>query len=1678
MSGAGGISRQRSVSNKSRGAIPPLEARAKPRSDDMPFEPCASTSSLLLFAQGSTVVCLQHDTLTIEKRFEKHSKDVQLIAADSVSEAGAGRLVVSYDVGQTAIVWDLLTGEQLSRFVSYESLRVAHWMRNGNVAFGNAKGEVILFEPATSDHISARTIFDPITAIAPSSDCKTYAIGYNNGSILLAALQPSFTILHTLTTSRAPSPIASLTWHASSSKQKSDMLATQTADGDLRVWSVSKPPTAEAPRVIRALKRSDTYVPGQNWITWSKNGRIVQFSEGKTFAWDVRTKHVSAEPIPTIDGVRAIAAHGPTGKLFTIGPDYTVQQYDVERGVMVANVRHLPIAIPPTPPEDGRGPMWTTSESEEEVASPPVRARREHRGSDVGKYDRNRAQVASPQSAGASQYSSVKPVASKMISPAGKTEHTTTTFDTSIQSQSTLDQSGQLPNPTYQQRSPITARSTKKGSRLRQEVVLSPEEQPVQDLFPFTRARLHDVPYRPPRSLDEAMLTPDDLRRQMLNVVFGWEEDIQDLVRDELSRHPSASQNAIILAKWLDEDPDSLAEILGSTSVTSNLDWMLLALGTISNQVGAKKITQVFIEKLLSKGDVHAAAGLLLALGDRSDAIEVYVTRNLYMEAVLLTCLVTPDDWQRQSYLVRRWGEHVVQNSQQSLAIRCFSCTGVEPYEPWTSPQAQLATQLPAVQAVSSPPLPQVENLEPTQYPAIFHKTLERRRTLDTPTPVAMPPPPLVPAMPAPPTPYRTSAAHGLRITPQTSALRLVTSFETQNNNAFKFPGLKPDDRTPTMGAVVTPIAESAVDKSALSPGGLGSYRLNNVRSINSALSAKTATPGGFQPSRLASIGETPIDVETPQFPGSMPPRSISVPAEFTTTQTSEKEGHKSSVNDSTQAGKQPALTLLTSARYEPVATPIGETPQTALGPHTAVRFPGPASQTMPQGLGEADVSRGAGGSKSRKPGGLSIETTMHNVNESQEYLPPTSYGESLTRPTTTGSYTNTQLETSGNLTSGPTTGKSNRSMKSPMAAARSMDSFISSLEQAHYYGKHSRARGYSTTSKNSRDDRSEKTKSRASHTDEGSGRDIRRGIPPAKRSPSSPVPMSPEDVRMYSTSVESFDSMYSSNLSGMDRKSTPASMPKLSRRGSQSTTKGTKSRHRSQSRHNGVRSKTGSRTASRQPSPDATLISPRGRSSSRRDKPGHRSPSSPRPMVPSEEDRQSRFDKGSAMRLVSLDRHRMQRSTSRQHERDTSARRDASPDRRRDRARSRSRQADETSLPRRSSRSEGRKRRQRPNDVADERSTSLGLSEPKLPPKIITQEDPGVSSQLQYSSDRGRKEIAAEQLEARRQSLTRRPSAPNVLPPSQLNVHTKSASMGNVPPLARAYTEGASIVRPSTAEQQGGADALGIAVPRDRIGTPKAMQEPQTTSGGEASLLLTSDVYRPPTREGPNKPESTRAPVSLEFLSQIPKHPAYDSRIANSRSSSKGPDGRGSSRSRGTSRDRTRISPRDAPPMSIGGAAVAVEGTPNYTNSPPQQNPPILPELQHLAAPPPPPPPPKLPLTLANLSLSNLRALDSDAAADVPLPMSASPGNFGDAPPHTGVSISALSVSTTGGHRRGRSTSDINGGGPNQFLGKIRNLAGRVRSPSRGRRGGDDNQAMSPQGQGEHVAPYESIPT
>jgi hypothetical protein len=100
---------------------------------------------MFLYAQGSSVVCCHHDTLRIDRRFSRHSEEIQLLAADTQSESGAGRLVVSYDAGQTAIVWDLMSGDEVARFASYEHLTTAAWMRNGNVAFGELLSRDLLF---------------------------------------------------------------------------------------------------------------------------------------------------------------------------------------------------------------------------------------------------------------------------------------------------------------------------------------------------------------------------------------------------------------------------------------------------------------------------------------------------------------------------------------------------------------------------------------------------------------------------------------------------------------------------------------------------------------------------------------------------------------------------------------------------------------------------------------------------------------------------------------------------------------------------------------------------------------------------------------------------------------------------------------------------------------------------------------------------------------------------------------------------------------------------------------------------------------------------------------------------------------------------------------------------------------------------------------------------------------------------------------------------------------------------------------------------------------------------------------------------------------------------------------------------------------------------------------------
>ncbi|KAM5345741.1 hypothetical protein ACJ41O_011602 [Fusarium nematophilum] len=1044
------------------------------------FDPCAATASMFLYAQGSSIVCCHHDTLTIERRFSRHADEVQLLAVDNQSETGGGRLVVSYDAGQTAIVWDLMTGDEIARFASYEHLTVAAWMKNGNVAFGNTNGSIIMFEPTTSEHVSARTIDQiAVTALAPSADCRTFAIGYQNGSLFIATLQPRFTILHNLTTSRGPSPIVNLAWHASSSRQKSDMLAVQMRDGDLRVWSVAKKYSADDPaKVVRHLKKTEVSIDGPNWMGWSKNGRIIQHSDTQTQSWDVRTKHVTHDGIPTLEIVRGLAVYGPGATLFTLGPNNTVQQFDLNSpAIMVANVQHPANLLPPSPPVSeeigGESANSTTtinsesesssipldmniSESDDDHLSPFARlARRQMYDSGREAYDTGSPVSSRSGLSSFSQSSTGSKTPGRYpgsLRSNGMSEGTYISAGTSLKS-STIGRKKEMDSysmgyslGTTSIPSMSSNRSRRRPSRLRNEVPRSPaDESKVHDLFKFTRARLSDIPYKHPMVSNNARLTNDDLRRQMLSTIFGWNKEVDDLVRDEMSRHPQGSPSRILLSKWLgDIDPDIMNA--SSENMTSS-DWMLLALSGIGGQASQHKLGRAYIQRLLETGDVHAAVTIMLGMGDHNDAIEIYVSHKRYMEALILTCLTFPSVWERQAAIIRKWGEWAVQHGQQQLAIRCFACTDQESTEPWTSPSAaqlNFQSMTPSIPEVLSPPL-------------------------------------------SPPGMQRGPQ----RSIAKTSALKLITSFGDQAQKSKFFSG---DDGQTPLAAGVTPIAADVASPS------FGNNEATTAF-LRPSTNSRFNTPTSARPrGRLPSIGEMPTDLsrdglKTSQFP--------SMTSDFES-----RPGHMRS-----SSGQQDNMAAGIALQRAATASPMmmRDQAQRVVRPVYGERPPSPDHNAMMK-LQQA-TRQYRNGSRDRIPLGVNLQLeslpgqepsdmSEHSVTSSARYHWPS-------RRRGPGSVTSS-------VTSASSAGRSLRHQ-----AVRNREDYIHSLDAANHYSRRqrSRHRSQSRTRESSRGRHKSRERSiRSREASEERGRAAAPGWPKAKRSPTSPIPMSPEDLINLST--------------------------------------------------------------------------------------------------------------------------------------------------------------------------------------------------------------------------------------------------------------------------------------------------------------------------------------------------------------------------------------------------------------------------------------------------------------------------------------------------------------------------------------------------------------------------------
>jgi hypothetical protein len=1109
-----------------------------------------------------------------------------------------------------------------------------------------------------------------------------------------------------------------------------------------------------------------------------------------------------------------------------------------------------------------------------------------------------------------------------------------------------------------------------------------------------------------------------------------------------------------------------MASMLTSKSMSSS-DWMFLALTQMGGQSSTKKIGEAFVQKMLEKGDIHSAATILIGLGEQNDAIEVYVSRCYFMEAILLTCLSFPNDWQRQSFLVRRWGEHVVEHSQQLLAIRCFSCTGMEPSGPWTSPTAQLAVAF-------TEQAQRVGLLSPTG------ALLSPQGSLLSPThslPVKSPRT-IMPQKPA-------------RMTPHNASLKLVTTFGPQNPAQFKFPGLKSDDRTPTNAPGVTPIAESAI-----SPGGLGSYMKNNARHLKQALTSKSMmTPGGFARHRLPSIGETPIDVDVPILPA---PKALPTPVDSGSEK--EKEAQTALPGNEKQlplpSKEVSPQILLSSARYEPVKeTPKG-TPKTALTT-TGPGFERP--QTPPTTMLEAlkESSRSRNGSRDRKPEGLFIiPPTESNDEEDYPGQPTESDLAADHRRSMSGAFQTPNFD-GGSEMSPPTTGysfASSKNARSPAGSAgRSIDQYISSLEEAHFYSRQHHSRRQASRDRRQAAEKELKAaKSRSKHKpretseDRDRGRSNRRYIPPAKRSPSSPIPMSPDDL-LYNPSLESLTSP-----------EVPVTVKKATRGRSKPRSASAKGRAKSKTGDQAGEGRKGSmptsRTASRRQSPEPNRdVTGRGRSKSKRDGSTLRSPSSPLPMSHDGiELSKPPADFQETLRLVSVDRERLrsqQRSLSRRaHERGTSARRDASPDRRRPRDRSSSRHARDLE----SNMTGDYPSHGRVQDISQDRRPRYESADAEIRAAIADQ----------VNAERTRKELAAAELEARRLSLARRPSAPPIPHPEEWSSRRYANNER-----ARSYTNGSpyangspnsnngsfsyrmmsrsrtSIDLVTTSDSNSSGKESG-SVPYGLPGTPRAMRHPKYDLD-DAPVVpdvpddlssLNENSYRPnlildePTRSNsapiPEKssrgalPPSPGSPPPVP--ADLPTHPAFQRNLPPSSLKSRAfSPGRG----RDVSRER-KVSPREAPPGTLGygpsppGSAGIEEMMKMASN---QEGPTMLPELQHLASPPPPPPPPiytEEPTPTSPLGTINIAIDDKTKSIS---------SRHGTPVIDVGTTSQASSPDpgrSSADHRRGRS---LNEGFTNRF--KV--FADRVRSPSRGR-----HTRSPPIEVSTKPSPYESVPS
>lgn len=877
----------------------------------------------------------------------------------------------------------------------------------------------------------------------------------------------------------------------------------------------------------------------------------------------------------------------------------------------------------------------------------------------------------------------------------------------------------------------------------------------------------------------------------------------------------------------------------------------------------------------------------------------------------------------------------------------------------------------------------------------------------------------------------------------KTSALKLITSFGDQNSKS-KFFSTNDGGQTP-IAAGVTPIAESAISPR---PDDMSTafLRPSNRSAFTTPTTARPQ--GNFNRGRLPSIGEMPsvdnlrgtVRLSTKPAPGidTLTPPSDS----------SAKYGHSS--NKSVDDGNfRIGLSLQRAATASPMM--MKDAPRRREPPPPS---PGPESQAAL--LASGRTSRN--GPRERMPSGLELQLqSLDNAVASDVTSPEQSVSSARfhwpTRrrgPGSMSSATSTAAS-AASMTSGG--GKQHRSQ-----GQKSLDDYVSSIEAAKI-----RSRGGSRDGRSKTRDASQTRKGGSRERSSDRGRKSSRGYTPrgGKRSPRSPVPMSPEDLLNLSTP------RYDEHSDGPSTVRKPSTVRAVS-----------KSRTRRES----------SRDDRRLP----PIEIPRGRSNGRQGS-RPRSPSSPVPMSATgvqhfygsedEEDYRRAMEEQARFRTLN--------AKSRDGTRGGSKSREPSP------SQAAHRDAVES-------------RRREHNASVEHRVRTPGV-------RFTT--TPSHAGDLRAMKDERqlKKEAAARELEERRKSLAKRPLAPSIPHPDQLspalsNVSGHSIQRAPTAPPAEFELPSTTFVqnrdlppRSRTAEpekrsmyaQQPTRPVIGLPAtpkalrlvmetqkpvspeepmppvpttfaqaaspPSSRQNSPQK-EHPSPGAGGSGLTLLPSTVYQPPTR-----------PAIQRCVSAPPEEPVPPQAL------------QGGFGSQGMSRLARGNSLRKlSTPDSHSGYKRATDDNnvgrstrrPSYDDQvpPPPPPPPVLKELAHLAIPPPPPPAP-LPFAMHGSGKPPPVVYGGKTSGSIEVVTDGddqfSPQEANSVVPLAETTVPVLTAPAPPpprGHHRGRSSVD------NSLAGRISRATERLRSSSRSRNNSSVVSRTKSPAEAGTPAPYESI--